>query len=102
VDPSMSVKRKVTVPVGRLGMRGLLLGKRAAIFKATFAGGLPGSSGWVWSAGKGQKDGVGFFGAEQPRCYAPVSKFERMRWPRTSCLQTPEGGPYPGTTGLRR
>ncbi len=45
MDPSMSVKRKVTVPVGRLGIRGLLLGKRAAIFKATFGGRLPGSSG---------------------------------------------------------
>jgi len=38
------VQRKVTVPVGRLGTRGLLSGKLAAIF-TEFGGGFPGSSG---------------------------------------------------------
>jgi hypothetical protein len=48
VDHPMSVNRKVSFPVGRLGMRGLLSGKRAAIFEATFGHRLPGSLGRKW------------------------------------------------------
>jgi len=47
VEPSMSVKRKVTVPVGRPGIGGLRSDARAKPAEGTFGDRRPGSSGSV-------------------------------------------------------